>query len=191
MYNGSSMHPTFKPCDILYVVPYQSRKIRCGDVVVFADPDNGKHITHRVISVDDGKIRTIGDNNKDIDKYLLNPENIIGRVDFVQRKEKRLPIYGGFWGRLNTFKASAARKSNSIVSYLLHPFYHMLASSGVLRRMLFFMPKIRAIRLSKNGREEFQLLLGNRIIGRRLPEKDRWHIAKPFKLFVDESSLPE
>jgi hypothetical protein len=67
----------------------------------------------------------------------------------------------------------------------------MLASSGVFRRMLFFMPKIRAIRLSKNGREEFQLLLGNRMIGRRLPEKDTWHIAKPFKLFVDETSLPE
>ncbi len=185
------MNPTLKPLDILHVVPYHGRKILCGDIVVFADPDNGKHITHRVISVDCEKIRTLGDNNKDIDKYFLSTGNIIGRVDYVQREDMILRINGGFPGRLSAFRVRAIKKINLILSYVLHPFYHMLASSGVFRPMLFFMPKIRAIRLNKNGREEFQLLLGNRMIGRRLPEKARWHIAKPFKLFVDESSLPE
>jgi hypothetical protein len=34
------------------------------------------------------------------------------------------------------------------------------------------------------------LLLGNRVIGRRPPDKDQWHISRPFRLFIDESSLP-
>jgi hypothetical protein len=33
--------------------------------------------------------------------------------------------------------------------------------------------------------------MGRRVIGRWLPGMSRWHIRRPFRLFVDEASLPE
>jgi hypothetical protein len=39
--------------------------------------------------------------------------------------------------------------------------------------------------------KELQLLMGRRVIGRWLPGMSRWHIRRPFRLFVDEASLPE
>jgi hypothetical protein len=51
--------------------------------------------------------------------------------------------------------------------------------------------KARAISLSHTAGTELQLLMGRRAIGRWLPGKSGWNIRRPFRLFVDEESLPE
>jgi hypothetical protein len=33
--------------------------------------------------------------------------------------------------------------------------------------------------------------MGRRVVGRWLPGMTRWYIRRPFRLFVDEESLPE
>jgi hypothetical protein len=39
--------------------------------------------------------------------------------------------------------------------------------------------------------EELQVLLGRRVIAKRLQGSTRWHIQRPFRLLVDETCLPE
>jgi len=38
---------------------------------------------------------------------------------------------------------------------------------------------------------EFQLLMAGHVIGRLIPGKGEWFIRRPFRLFVDEASLPQ
>lgn len=38
---------------------------------------------------------------------------------------------------------------------------------------------------------ELQLVWGRRVIGRRHPGRVRWHIRRPFLLFVDKATLPK
>ncbi|MGD8776215.1 MAG: hypothetical protein PVF76_16570 [Syntrophobacterales bacterium] len=47
------------------------------------------------------------------------------------------------------------------------------------------------ISFNRDAGTELQLVMGQRVIGRRLEGKTRWHIQRPFRLFVDETSLPE
>ena len=143
IYTGPSMNPTLQTGDMLYVVPYnKDRKVRRGDVVVFLTPDGGRRITHRVISINSGIIRTRGDNNSKVDNYLLSHDNLVGRVVYAFRKKKRLRIYGGGVGRLFAMAVQAIRKIRLYrrirlyVFPLLRPAYHHLVKSGILRRYL-------------------------------------------------------
>jgi hypothetical protein len=49
----------------------------------------------------------------------------------------------------------------------------------------------RVISFNREAGTELQLVMGQRVIGRRLEGKTRWHIRRPFRLFVDEEALPE
>jgi signal peptidase I len=51
IYTGPSMNPTLRAGDGLQIEPYEGKKIRAGDVIVFVSPENGHKVTHRVISV--------------------------------------------------------------------------------------------------------------------------------------------
>ena len=189
-YIGSSMHPTLKPGDRLDTVPYDRQKIRMGDVVVFNYPLDGSKSVHRVVSVDSKGIRTRGDNCNRIDPYFLRPDQILGWVISVHRNNKRRRIFGGYLGRVFAGAARALTALDLGASFLLRPFYHRLARSGILRcwKPVWLEPRVISFRHS--GGTELQLLMGRWVIGRRLPNMARWNIRRPFRLFVDENSLP-
>ena len=189
-YTGPSMSPTLKAGDGLSVVPYGNRRIQIGDVVVFREPEGKNNIVHRVVAVESQGVRTKGDNNINIDPWILLPDDIIGRVVSAQRKSKSLTIRGGVWGRIFAPLIWIIKQVNLSVSRILHPAYHMLAGSGIFIKFNSFLPKTRVLSFNRHEGREFQLLMGNRVIGRRLPGKDHWQIARPFRLFVDEASLP-
>ena len=189
-YTGPSMNPTLKPGDGIRVIPYGNRKICIGDVVVFPHPERSYNVVHRVIAVDSQGVRTRGDNNINIDPCILNPADIIGRVVSAQRKSKSLTIRGGVWGRIFAPLLWIIKQVNLSVSRILHPAYHILAGSGIFIKFNSFFLKTRVLSFNRHEGREFQLLMGNRVIGRRLPGKDQWQIERPFRLFVDETSLP-
>ncbi len=189
-YTGPSMNPTLKAGDGLFVVPYKDKKIRIGDVVVFRDPEGKYNIVHRVVAVDSRGVTTKGDNNINIDSWILLPDDIIGRVVTVQRKSKSLTIRGGAWGRIFAPILRTIKQVNLSVSRILHPAYHWFAGSGIFIKFNWFLPKIHVLSFNRPEGREFQLLMGNCAIGRCLPGKDQWQIARPFRLFVDETSLP-
>ena len=190
-YTGSSMNPTLKAGDGINVISYGNRKIFIGDVVVFPHPGSNANVVHRVVAVDSQGIRTRGDNNINMDPWVLLPDDIIGRVVSAKRKNRNVTIHGRTRGRIIASALRAIKHVNLSVSRILHPFYHWLLKSGIFIKYNRFFPKTRILSFNRPMGKEFQLLMGNHIIGRRLPGRDQWQIAKPFRLFVDETSLPK
>jgi len=190
-YIGPSMNPTLKPGDLLCVSPCDGQRIQCGDVVVFISPEDGSRVVHRVVSSNPSGIRTRGDNNNQCDPWVLSPDHIVGCVVSLRRGNRRLKVFGGLPGH---FSAMAIRAINIIdvnLTSLLRPFYQRLARAGVCRRWLPSRMRPRVISFNRDEGTELQLVMGRRVIGRWLEGKTRWHIRRPFRLFVDEESLPE
>jgi hypothetical protein len=189
-YMGPSMNPSLKAGDGLRVIPYEGRKVCVGDVVVFRPPGGNRDVVHRVVSVDPEGVRTRGDNNSQIDPRILQSADIIGRVVSAHRENNRITIHGGTWGRVLGPALRAKKQLNGTISRIFHPAYHALAKSGLIRTFLPLHRKTRVVAFYGPGGRELQLLLHNRVIGRRPPDRDQWHISRPFRLFIDESALP-
>ena len=190
-YTGPSMKPTLRTGDRLEIVPYGCRSIRIGDVILFKDPEKHDIVVHRVIRLNRMGVKTMGDNNGQADPYFLKKSDIFGRVVSALRAGRSIPIHGGTSGRLIGLCHRARRKFDSAVSGLLHPFYHDLAASGLFMWVRRYLPETRILEFQKHNGTEYQLLLGNRIIGRRLPGRRSWQIVRPFRIFLDENSFPK
>ena len=192
IYKGPSMNPALKPGDQLWIKPYKGQKIQCGDVVVFISPGDGFGVVHRVVSLDSSGIRTQGDNNNRVDPWLLSHEEILGRVFSAERGNRRRKVFGGLIGQLLGVAIRAIHAIDVSVCSLFRPAYYRLAMAGVFRRWLpNKILKMRVISFDRAEGVELQLLMGRRVIGRWLPGMTRWLIRRPFRLFVDENSLPE
>ena len=189
-YIGPSMNPTLKPGDRLRISPYHSQEIRRGDVVVFVPPGGTAKIIHRVIYTGSQGIKTRGDNCNLVDPWVLSPDRIFGRVVCARRGNRRRRVFGGTLGHLLGVIIRAINGVDHRVSGLLRPAYEWSARRGMFRRLLPAQMTLRVISFSRPEGTELQLLMGRWVIGRRLPEKSGWQIRRPFRLFVDEESLP-
>ena len=190
-YIGPSMNPTLKSGDRLCIIPYDGQKIRRGDVVVFVPPGGDSKIIHRVVSIHSQGIKSRGDNNNELDQWVLKPDQILGRVVSAQRGNRRRRVFGGPVGQLFAAVLRVIHAIDSHVCYLLRPAYNELARVGVFACLLPAKMRPRVISFDRTEGKELQLLMGRRVIGRWLPGRSRWHICRPFRLFVDEESLPE
>lgn len=190
-YKGPSMNPTLKSGDRLFISAYDGQEIQRGDVVVFTPPGADYKIIHRVVSVGPQGIKTRGDNNNRVDPWLLSHDEILGCVFSAKRGNRRRRVFGGAIGQLFGVAIRAIHAIDASVSSRFRPAYDRLAVAGVFRRWLPGWMKTKAISLSHPAGTELQLLMGRRVIGRWLPGKSGWNIRRPFRLFVDETSLPE
>jgi len=191
IHSGSSMNPILKSGDRLHIVSCNGQPIRRGDVVVFVPPRGDSKIIHRVISVESRGIKTQGDNSSSPDEWILSPDRIIGRVIYAQRKNRKQRISGGLIGHFRGMTFRAISMVDSRVSTLLRPVYGRMAGSGIFRRWLPFQMRTRVLSFNRPEGTELQVLIGRWIVGRWLPGMSRWHIRRPYRLFVDEESLPE
>ena len=189
-YVGPSMNPLFVDGDGLHIVPYEDRAVRPGDVIVFVPPGGETKIVHRVASCDTQGIKTRGDNARHVDPWVLTPDNILGRVTYILRKNRRRTICGGFMGQLAASSFRCLHLGNRVISILLHPVYHRLCRSTFLRRRLHRLVKPRLLSFSRPEGVELQLVVGHRLIGRRRAGRRHWEIRRPFRLCVDEALLP-
>ena len=189
LYTGKSMKPTFKNADILRILPYHNIPIRCGDVIVFNPSDSNKTIVHRIVSINPQGIKTMGDNNPNVDDGHITSNNIIGRVVSTHNGKKELCISRGLTGILYISIIRLFRIINRGTSFILHYPYDWLSRLGIFRRLLPARLKIRIISFNKPTGSEMQLLIGRRVVGKFLPGKDRWQIQRPFRIFIDEASL--
>jgi len=194
IYKGPSMNPTFKNADILEVVPYNERKVKRGDVITFM-PLNGEiSITHRVISVNAKGVRTLGDNNSNVDEGYIQPKDIIGHVIYAQRSNRRLYVCNGMLGRLYAIVIRLIRQVNfrhKRVLILLRPIYLYLCRLGIFRWCISPEKKLKVFSFTRPNGVELQLIWGRRIIGRLAPGASQWSIKIPFRLFIDVELLPK
>jgi hypothetical protein len=185
------MMPTLRPGDKIQCDVDERQQIRKGDVIVFVPPGGDSKIVHRVTFVNSNGIRTRGDNCNHADGWVLSREHIIGRVVAAQRGRRRFRVYGGPLGHSLAMAIRAGKNIESLLSSLLRPFYRRLAEGGAFRRWLPSGMRPRVISFNREAGTELQLVMGRRVIGRRLEGKPGWHIRRPYRLFVDEESLPE
>ncbi len=181
LYKGPSMNPTLQNLDTLRVIPYGGKKILAGDVVVFVPPDGEEKVVHRVVLIDAKGIRTRGDNNRGgFDRWLLQPNDIIGRVTYAQQGKRLLNIYGGLAGQLYLISIKARHIAYSFISFIIGPYYRWLADAGIFKGLI----KTRLFAFERPAGKELQILIGDRLIGRRLPGRSAFHIKRPFRLFI-------
>ena len=189
-YVGSSMNPTLREPEIMEIKPYVGRPLRVGDVAFFLPPEADQPVVHRVVRVTPAGISTLGDNNTQVDTFLLQPKSIKGQVVAVWRGQKRRKIAGGYQGRLTNRWLRWRRVVERGVSLLLRPLYRTLSHRGLIAWALPASFRPRVVVFQVRGRDQFQLLLGKRIIGRYNDQRHQWHIQRPFQLFVDGKRLP-
>lgn len=190
-YTGPSMDPTLRPGDRLQIIPSSQEKIRRGDVIVFIPPGHETKVVHRVASVGSKGFRTRGDSCPQVDPWVLSPDQILGRVAYAYRRNRHLRVFGGPTGLLYALTIRAIHAIDLTASSMIHPLYRRLARPGFLGRWLHGSIKTRVLSFDRPGGRELHLLLGRRLIGRHLPGAAHWQIRRPFRLFVDEATLPE
>ena len=188
LYNGTSMNPLFREGDVVEVAPYQGREILPGDVVAFSPPEQPGKVIHRVVAVEPQGILTKGDNLPIADTWTLQPGDILGKIVAIHRHGRILSVPQQAPASLYLLKG--CRWCDHTLSRLLQPLYHRLARSGLFRGRLGDWMKPELLYFSRADGLEWQLWLGKLLIGRKLPHQAHWTIRRPFRLFVDETTLP-
>lgn len=86
---SGSMAPLFNPGDIVLLERVNGSEVAVGDVVAFRPPNAGEEntfVTHRIVGVveENGTryFKTKGDNNEDLDPFLVPEGNVYGRAVF-------------------------------------------------------------------------------------------------------------
>jgi hypothetical protein len=189
-YVGPSMNPTLREPEIMEIRPYASRPLRVGDVAFFLPSEADQPVVHRIVRVTPAGISTLGDNNTQEDTFLLQPKSIKGQVVAAWRGQKRRKIAGGLPGRLTSRRFRWRRVLDRGVSPLLHPLYQALSHWKLIAWALPASLRPRVVVFQVRGRDQFQLLLGQRSIGRYDDQRHQWQIQRPFQLFVDGRALP-
>jgi hypothetical protein len=184
------MYPTFGECDLLEIVPCDPDEVRLGDVIALHPPDKQHLVVHRVVEVTSGGLLTRGDNNRNNDDWLVQSEQLIGRVVAAWRGERRRLIHGARVGRRQGLAAHWLGRLDRATSRLLHPLYRALARSGVVQRLIPPSLRPRVVVFRAGGRVKLRLLSRGRTIGQYDAHAGRWRIERPFRLIVDEGALP-
>lgn len=193
IYVGNSMYPLFRNLDTLVISPYDGQMLKPGDVIVFRSRIESKEtiVTHRIILKGYAGIITKGDNNKHIDHLPADAEDIIGIVKCIKRYDRAIKVHGGVRGLAYARSASVLMRIKTLLLRLLGYPYHVLSTSGIFRISLPANIKASIINLQRPDGVEQQLVVGRLIIGKRRAGNDRWGIMPPFRLFINEMSLPK
>lgn len=189
-YRGPSMNPTLKSGDVLHVQSYRDASIRCGDVIVFKVEAKSTVVAHRVISIGADRLRTRGDNTDNADPWTVSRSEVMGRVVSASRGGRSRVVHGGTLGQIRGRIVRLERVLRKRLVRLLQPSYRRVAAWGLFR-WIARCTTTRVVSFSRPGMPpELHLEMGGRIIGLLLPGQERWRITPPFRLFIDEGSLP-
>ncbi len=187
---GSSMHPTLNELDLLEIMPYGKKTLRAGDVILFLPPEANQPVVHRVDRMTKDSIRTHGDNNIGNDPWLLQHDDVVGRVVSAWRGQRQRRIPGGKLGRLTSLSVRWILALDRGISRLLHPIYYSLACTGVVRRLLPSRLRPRVVVYRAGDQTQLRLVAGKHGVGKFDNRRCQWQIQRPFRLFVNEAALP-
>lgn len=137
---SGSMVPYFNPGDIVLLERTDPAQVKVGDVIAFNPPDakdKTTFVTHRVVDVikKNGTLyfKTKGDNNEDVDPFLVSQQNVYGKAVFSIPKL-------GFLTRHNP---------NRRVRLLFYLFTILIPGIGVimteLPKIIYYSPKLDKI----------------------------------------------
>jgi hypothetical protein len=184
------MNPTLHEPEIIEIMPYGSSPLQVGDVAYFFSPETDRLVIHRIVRVTREGISTLGDNNACKDAFLLKPKNIKGQVVAAWQGQKRRKIAGGLRGKLAGSWLHWQHALDQGISSWLHPLYQALSNRDLITRILSASLRPQVVVFNARGQNQFRILLGQRIIGQYDDVRQRWQIRRPFRLLVNERTLP-
>jgi signal peptidase len=187
---GESMRPLFRPGDRIHFALCRVEDLRQGDVIIFILPGREERIVHRVVSTGPGGIRTRGDSNPGKDPWCLTGDQILGRVVAIERRSYKRHVTGGWPGFALAGVFRLLRRMDHVTSIVFHPIYRAMSRSGLFRAVVPAGLRPRVIAIHRDAGTETQLLMRNYMIGRLAPGATVWVIKRPFRLIVEEGSLP-
>ncbi len=177
------MNPTLVEPMILETEPADCCNL--GDVVVFIDR-NKKAIVHRIVKQNISGFITRGDNNLTDDEPIVK-QDILGKVVAACRGEQRYRVSGGKYGYLLHRFLQVRKIFLSYFIKLLSFWYRLFSGSGFFIKLLPQKNKPKIIQY-QNG--QAHLYIGRIFAGRYDVRLSRWIIFRPWRIFVDEKSLP-
>ncbi|MFH1116180.1 MAG: S26 family signal peptidase [Pseudomonadota bacterium] len=188
---GGSMSPTLPSAAALLVEPYGERRIRRGDVVVYRLAGSGHAVAHRVASINADRITTKGDANRDDDPWTTSIHEVTGRVRYVCNGTGRRKTHGGPVGVCIAGMVKARRFVVRLGSGIVRRPLHWIAHWIAVRKILSLTCKPKVIRFQRSGDPAFLLMVGRRMVGRFLQERNEWTVRYPYAFFVDKNTLPK
>ena len=199
VYTGTDMSPTLQEPELLDVRPYGNKRVRPGDVICYESPDTGRTVVQRVVSVggrgtgaggpEDG-IRTRGDNSRADDPRILTAADIIGRVEAAGRGARRRAIPGGRRGLVALRSVRLGQGIRRSAGLIPHTLYGFVAGFGPLSCLLPLSRRPRLVRFDARCGVFLKLLNGRQTVGQYDARLQTWYVRRPFRLFVDEQTLP-
>ena len=188
---GISMNPTLTKQDLLEIAPYQEKPPKVGDVVLFQTSNSDNYVIHRIVNITHDGYKTKGDNSDLNDLWILQKKYIYGRIIAAHQGNKRRKIACGFLGRLTGYSCLLRRKTNQLTIKLLRPVYRSLCTGGFLHWLVPFRLTPQVATFRPGTIVSHKLLLGKRVIGSYDESRLLWQIRHPYRLFIDEKSLPK
>ena len=190
-HSGRSMNPTLSHLDMLVVLPYGTKKIRAGDVILFR-MKNGKYIVHRVAEIiSPREVLTKGDNNQDLDPWVVSQDHILGKVVAAWRGDRRRVVFGG-WCGLGVSGALKIRiKLKKYFAYCFKPIFRSVTISIKSPEFITKRFKLSVVWFHSSSRYPMHLRCGSRTIGRYDLHLGAWVVPLQFRLLVNYSQLPE
>jgi signal peptidase I len=190
VYSGPSMNPTLDESDMLEVHRYDDKAPRVGDVILFSPLGRDQAVVHRIAKITPLGIYTRGDNNELDDSWVLQPVEILGRVEAAQRWNRRRRVAGGLAGVLYGQLAGFRRIINRTFSLLLHPAYCRLAESGFIYRLAPPSLRPRMVAFGNGDQRRMRQMIGRRfVVGRYDAQHQIWRIRRPFRLILPPDFL--
>ncbi len=190
MYTGSSMTPTFRPGQLLYVRP-TGPDLGPGDIIVFAGRRTNCFVTHRIISVTGGGWITRGDNNRCLDQSPISREHIIGRVEMVEDHGHLRPVRGGRSGlTLAQLNRQARRIEEGLWRVLGFP-YRVLRRSERVHQILLrlFASSFEYVSFQTPQGTLVKVLRHGRVVAHWLPARGQFECHKPYDLILRPDTL--
>jgi signal peptidase I len=191
IHRGSSMNPTIKEKDILEVRPYHCNQILVGDVIAFKSSNCDRFIAHRISSITPKGILTKGDNCKSLDPWCLSSESIIGRVTTLWRNGKKRIILGGQAGQLNARIFKYIEEFKCKIVCQIYPFYYFLTKISILHPIFAHLFNQKFVAFRTSDKTNIIIFWGTKAIGKFDLRLCRWHIKEPFRILIDDTSLPK
>jgi len=184
IYTGPSMNPTLRQGDIVEIISAEKTVIIPGDIIYFLNQKNTR-VIHRVIKHTENGYITKGDNNKEVDSTCVTPDQIIGKVISVHRKEAQYTVHGGMLGRATAVLFSLRKKALMLIGLFVRDAYYFLIDTGFIQRYIpsYLKPK-HVLFQTKADTYHQKLILFQKEIGRYDTCSGTWKILPPFGLLI-------
>lgn len=182
IYTGNSMHPVFKPGQLLYVRPILDEPC-VGDIIVFFDPQSKIHVVHRVIKVENGQIHTRGDNNPSEDQNTVNPKDIIGVVVKADQAGTITKVWGGKAGYHRSKFQIFTKGLINFLKKLVYPIYKIIKSVRIVPKI--WHPEIQKVQLKTPAGEVIKYIHQGKTVAQWNSASKRFTYKHPYDLVIN------